>query len=230
MGSIAKRSADLSYERALYAQGHRRVAGIDEAGRGALAGPVVAAAVVLPLGRADLAEALTGVNDSKQLSARRRALMFDRICRVALAVGVGAGSAARIDAEGIKPMTYAAMCGALAALAVPPTHLLIDYEPLPQSGLPFTSIVKGDAKSLSIAAASIIAKVTRDTLMRRLHTEYPRYGFDAHKGYGTARHRAALAAFGPCPIHRYSFAPICSPRLWERPGAIEVEDEEIHVS
>ncbi|MBN1287212.1 MAG: ribonuclease HII [Anaerolineae bacterium] len=206
MGSTS--SADLAFEYELRAQGCRYIAGIDEAGRGPLAGPVLAAAVILPLDRDDLAGALAGVNDSKQLTAGRRERLFDVICRTAVAVGVGAGSHAQIDAEGVRPATHAAMRRAVAALATPPTHLLIDYEPLPEIGLPFTAIKFGDARSLSIAAASIVAKVLRDRLMCELHELYPQYGFDAHKGYDTARHRAALCEFGPCPIHRRRFKTV----------------------
>ena len=204
-------TADLAFEYALRDHGHLYVAGLDEAGRGAWAGPVVAAAVVLPLDRADLADALVGVNDSKQLTARRREAMFDRICQVVVGVGVGSASHAEIDAEGIVPATRLAMCRALTSLPVRPTHLLVDFVSLPESGLPFTAIAKGDAKSLSIAAASIIAKVTRDHVMEDLHEQYPRYGFAAHKGYGTALHRDALKNFGPCPVHRLSFRPLGRP-------------------
>lgn len=201
-------SVDLSFEYELLSQGHKYVAGIDEAGRGPLAGPVVAAAVVLPLDHDDLAGALAGVNDSKQLAAQQREALFDTIGRVALAVGVGTGSHTQIDTEGLRPATHAAMQRAVAALAVRPSHLLIDYEPLPQSGLPFTAIKFGDTLSLSIAAASIVAKVLRDRLMCELHELYPDYGFDAHKGYATARHRAALREFGPCPVHRRRFKTV----------------------
>jgi ribonuclease HII len=201
-------SADLTLERDLCAQGHLHVAGIDEAGRGAWAGPVVAAAVILPLHRADLAEALAGVDDSKKLTAGRRERLFDRICSVAAAVGVGAAGPTEIDGRGIVPSTRAAMCRALAALAVLPTYLLIDYVALSATDLPFTALPKGDAKSLSIAAASIVAKVTRDRLMCGLHEMYPDYGFDAHKGYGVRRHRLALRRLGATPVHRVSFAPV----------------------
>jgi ribonuclease HII len=123
-------------------------------------------------------------------------------------VGVGSASQAEIDAKGIVPATRLAMCRALGRLPVRPTHLLVDFLPLPESGLPFTAIAKGDTKSLSIAAASIIAKVTRDRLMGDLDERYPRYGFAAHKGYGTALHREALKNVGPCPAHRRSFRPL----------------------
>ncbi len=205
---MASITAALTLERALHTQGHTHIAGLDEAGRGAWAGPVMAAAVILPMDHPGLPDVLQGVNDSKQLTPRRREALFDRICSVALAVGVGSAPHTQIDADGIVPATRAAMLRALRALALPPSHLLIDYVPLPESHLPYTAITKGDARSLSIAAASIVAKVTRDRLMQLLHEEYPGYGFDSHKGYGVRRHREALERFGPCGVHRRTFAPI----------------------
>ncbi len=217
-------TADLAFEYALRAQGHEHIAGLDEAGRGAWAGPVMAAAVVLPLDRFDLASALEGVDDSKALTPALREDLLERICRVAVAVGVGSAGPDEIDAIGIVPATRLAMRCALESLSensrtgglsplsgarpVRPTHLLIDYLPLPESGLPCTALVKGDARSLSIAAASIVAKVSRDRLMRALDEMYPHYGFGAHKGYGTVLHRRALERLGPSPIHRRSFRPV----------------------
>ncbi|MCA9973096.1 MAG: ribonuclease HII [Anaerolineales bacterium] len=185
------------------------VAGLDEAGRGALAGPVVAAAVILPLHDPDLATRLQGVDDSKKLTARQRERLFDVVQRHATSCGIGQAEAAVVDALGILPATRLAMQAALAQLAPQPEYLLIDgrirlrHVPIQQA-----AIVRGDGRSLSIAAASILAKVTRDRLMVAHDAEYPLYGFAQHKGYGTEFHRAMLAAHGPCPIHRRSFAPL----------------------
>lgn len=198
----------LDLELALHAQGYRFVAGLDEAGRGAWAGPVVAAAVILPLDRCDLGEALAGVRDSKQLTPRARAGLCDAITRVALAVGVGVTAPRAIDRDGIVPATRRAMQRALAGLAVSPDYLVLDHVRLPDSTQPQTSLPKADAHHLSVAAASIIAKVTRDRLMTLLDGQFPGYGFAAHKGYGTEQHRAALAQLGPACIHRRSFAPL----------------------
>ncbi|MCZ7545775.1 MAG: ribonuclease HII [Anaerolineae bacterium] len=203
-------TADLAFEYALRDQGYAVVAGVDEAGRGAWAGPVVAGAVVLPLERFDLATGLAGVDDSKKLTPAQREAMFERICLVAAAVGVGSASPAEIDALGIAPATRLAMRRAVRGLAAAPAHLLVDYVRLPEAGLPCTALVKGDARSLSIAAASIVAKVSRDRLMAALDAAYPEYGFGAHKGYGTARHRSALDRVGPSPLHRRSFRPVAA--------------------
>lgn len=198
----------IDLELALLAQGYRFVAGLDEAGRGAWAGPVVAAAVILPLDRSDLGDALRGVRDSKQLTPAARAALFDVIAEVALAVGVGVSAPRVIDRDGIVPATRRAMLRALARLAVPPDYLVLDHLRLPTSPLPQLGLPKADAHHLSVAAASIIAKVTRDRLMVLLDGHLPGYGFAAHKGYGTARHRAELARRGPACIHRRSFAPL----------------------
>jgi ribonuclease HII len=206
--------ATLALETAVSQQHHvTHIAGIDEAGRGALAGPVVAAAVILPLN--DTIETLLlGVNDSKQLTAARRGALFDLICQHALAYGIGLEPAAVIDQIGILPANKLAMVTAVAQLTPPPEFLLIDGRiRLPQLNIPQKAIVRGDSASLSIAAASILAKVTRDRLMVELDRHYPHYGFAQHKGYGTEFHRAAIAQFGPCPEHRHSFAPIRPPLL-----------------
>ncbi|MBN1202649.1 MAG: ribonuclease HII [Anaerolineae bacterium] len=200
--------ADLNYEYTLRDQGYKHIAGLDEAGRGAWAGPVVAGAVILPLDRFDLARALDGVNDSKQLSAAARERLLPRIMEVATAAGVGFASNAEIDTHGIVPATRLAMRRALDSLAVQPDALLTDSMPIPGVTLPCTPIVKGDQKSLSIAAASIIAKVTRDQFMDELDGLFPLYGFLAHKGYGTRLHRQVLKRYGPCEVHRMSFAPV----------------------
>lgn len=205
-----KPGPDLTLERRIAAKGHTSIAGIDEAGRGAWAGPVVAAAVILPLelGARTLRRLLAGVNDSKQLTAARREALYPRIVEVARAVAVGGAGSGEVDRDGIVPATRAAMIRAVAALASPPDHLLIDAVGLPQIDLPQTSLVKGDARSLSIAAASIVAKVTRDRLMAGLEERYPGYGFARHKGYGTVLHREALERLGAAEVHRKTYAPI----------------------
>ncbi|MFZ1550675.1 MAG: ribonuclease HII [Anaerolineae bacterium] len=197
---------DLSEETRLWQLGYGTVAGLDEVGRGALAGPVVAAAVVLPI-LSDVPPALAEVNDSKQLSTRQRQRLAVAIHRVARGVGVGYVAAAEIDRIGIVAATRQAMQLALAqlhALGMPADFLLIDFLtlelPVPQKG-----IVRGDSCSLSIAAASIVAKVTRDRWLTALHDTFPAYDFAHNKGYGTPAHLRALATVGPCPEHRLSF-------------------------
>jgi len=200
------------HEHELLGRGLARVAGVDEAGRGCWAGPVVAAAVVL--GPRALAEPalLAGVDDSKQLSPEARELAYARVRAAAEGVGVGAVPAYLIDAYGILPATRLAMQIAVLSLPCPADGLLIDAVALPELGLPQLALIKGDARSLSIAAASVVAKVTRDRLMRSADAALPAYGFAAHKGYGTAAHARALAAHGPSPIHRNSFRPLIE--LW----------------
>jgi len=200
---------DLSEEQHLWQQGYRCVAGLDEVGRGALAGPVVAAAVVLPI-MDHVPAALLEVNDSKQLRAPQRQRLSDEIHQAARGIGVGSVSAADIDAIGIAAATRRAMTQALAQLqdhGITADYLLIDFLtlalPLPQKG-----IVKGDCRSLSIAAASIVAKVARDRWLIALHSSYPAYDFQHNKGYGTAAHLQALARVGPCPEHRRSFGGV----------------------
>ena len=193
---------------ALFAQGYSFIAGLDEVGRGCLAGPVVAAAVILPLTDADLAAHLAGVRDSKQLSAQAREQLYEVILHHALAVGLGTGSVSLIDERNILQATKYAMKDALHQLSIPPHALLLDALRLNDVPLPQRSIIKGDALCLSIAAASIIAKVTRDRLMLQLHEQYPLYGFDHHKGYGTPAHLAALQQHGVSPLHRTTFSPI----------------------
>lgn len=193
---------------ALFKQGYSFIAGIDEAGRGCLAGPVVAAAVMLPLDDDALASRLAGVRDSKQMTAQARDRLYDVIMRHALATAVGIGSVELIDERNILQATKHAMYAAIAQLPIPAYALLIDALVLPRLSLPQRSIIKGDESCLSIAAASIIAKVTRDRLMLQLHEQYPLYGFDQHKGYGTPAHLAALHEHGVTPLHRKSFAPV----------------------
>ncbi len=199
---------DLSAERRVWALGYCRIAGIDEAGRGPWAGPVVAAAVILPPDRDDLAIALAGVDDSKRLSPARREALIETIQEVAVAIGVGQSSAREIDTLGIVPATHLAMHRALVALPDPPDYLFIDYLSLPDVDWPQEAFVKGDRRVLSIAAASIVAKVSRDRLMVELDAMYPGYGFARHKGYGTPAHREALQRLGPSPIHRKSWRPL----------------------
>jgi ribonuclease HII len=199
---------DLSYEQALWARGARHIAGLDEAGRGAWAGPVVAAAVVLPADLVDLADLLVGVRDSKVMTRRQRESWAAHICDLALTVGVGEVPPDQVDSIGLISATRAAMRAALAALSLAPDHLLIDHLRLTGVSTPQTPLTHGDARALSIAAASVIAKVTRDQRMADLDAAYPGYGFAVHKGYGTARHREALAVRGPSPIHRFTYAPI----------------------
>ncbi len=198
----------LEAERRLWALGYFYVAGVDEAGRGPWAGPVVAAAVILPPQREDLEEALAGVDDSKRLTPAGREVLYARIMDVALAVGVGEASHREIDDLGIVPATRLAMQRAIAALSHPPDYLLLDHIRLPEVNLPQESFTRGDARVLSIAAASIVAKVTRDRIMEELDARYPGYGFAQHKGYGTAAHREALRRLGPSPIHRRTWAPV----------------------
>lgn len=198
---------DLSFEQALWQAGVRLLAGIDEAGRGALAGPVFAAAVILPNDPACL-DALPGVRDSKQMTARQRTFWEERIKISALTWGIGWVEAQQIDQIGILPATRLAARRAIAALQPAPEHLLLDYLKLSEYGARQTSLVKGDARCLSIAAASVLAKTARDAQMLDYHRQYPVYGFARHKGYGTQAHLAALAQSGVCPIHRRSFAPV----------------------
>jgi ribonuclease HII len=205
----SERLPTLAEEMALLEQGYSFIAGLDEAGRGCLAGPVVAAAVILPLEDCDEAlTRLTGVNDSKQLSAIQRECLYDVIMQYVIAASVGIGSVPLIDERNILNATKQAMRDALAQLKVSPQALLLDALLLPDVPLPQRSIIKGDARCLSIAAASIIAKVTRDRLMVQLHEEYPHYGFARHKGYGTAQHLEALRTHGITPHHRRSFSPV----------------------
>ena len=201
--------ASLLLETAVY-QEHNiaHIAGIDEAGRGALAGPVVAAAVILPRNN-HIETLLNDVNDSKQLSAKKRETLFELIIEHALAYGIGQQPAAVIDEIGIMLANKLAMQTAVSQLTPAPDFLLIDGRlRLPQLNIRQQAIVRGDSQSLSIAAASILAKVTRDRLMIALNHQFPHYGFAQHKGYGTQQHRDAISHYGPCHQHRHSFAPI----------------------
>jgi ribonuclease HII len=197
---------DFRVERDLLKRGFWPVAGIDEAGRGPLAGPVAAAAVIL-----DPRKLPRGLNDSKRLTPNERERLYEEIKLNAIAVAVVFASAAEIDEVNIRQATFSAMRRALFALSVAPRHVLIDGNDLPPGlGLPAETIVKGDAAISSIAAASIVAKVTRDRLMRCLCRLYPSYRFSEHFGYATKAHLAAIAAHGPCPFHRLSFRPFAA--------------------
>lgn len=189
-----------AFERALHQQGYQRIAGVDEAGRGALAGPVVASAVVLPINCR-----IPGLTDSKQLTPRQRDRLYDEIHRLATASGVGYIDNTEIDQINILQATLQAMRQAIAQITPPPDYVLVDGTQLPQISLRAKAIPKGDSLIQSVAAASIIAKVTRDRLMIQMDKRYPDYGFRSHKGYGTLQHRQAIIQFGPCPIHRQSF-------------------------
>lgn len=191
----------LALEERLWHRDYRYVAGIDEAGRGCLAGPVVAAAVMLPRGMT-----IPGVNDSKKLKAARREAVFEEIQAHAIAVGVGLCSPQQIDTMNILWAAMEAMRRAAADLTPAPDYLLIDGNRcFPDSPWPFQTIIKGDTLSQSIAAASIVAKVTRDRIMHLLHEEFPAYGWTKNVGYPTREHYAALAEYGPTPYHRRSF-------------------------
>jgi len=201
------------FERALLQSGTLVIAGVDEAGRGPLAGPVVAAAVALPMEwiRDGLPRRLRGLNDSKQLTAETRERFFTILTGSSwVRYGVSSVDVAVIDSINILRATHRAMNEALAGLGFLPEHVLVDGLKVDPLRFPQTAIVEGDAKSYSIAAASVIAKVTRDRLMVEYDRQYPAYGFAEHKGYGTPQHLAALNMHGPCPLHRRSFAP-CRP-------------------
>ena len=204
------------FERELRAAGVLRVAGVDEAGRGPLAGPVVAAAVVLPQAWIDagLPDDLAHLNDSKQVSEKRRENLFEfLLASPDVDAAVAIIDVETIDRLNILRATHAGMNEALANLGKTADHALVDGLPVKSLTHPQTALVKGDSRSFSIAAASILAKVTRDRLMVKLDAEHPAYGFAKHKGYGTAHHLKALAEHGPCPAHRRSFAPVREQQL-----------------
>jgi len=190
-------------ERAARINGHMLVAGVDEAGRGPLAGPVVAAAVILPMG-----VAIHGINDSKLLTPEQREDLAPRIRAVAIAIGVAEASQEEIDQLNIAVAGRLALKRAVEALPLEPDYLLIDGFALPEVKLPQEALIKGDRRSASIMAGGIIAKTTRDALMRRMAEVYPGYGFEEHFGYSTPQHAVALRQLGPCPIHRRSFRPV----------------------
>lgn len=195
---------NTKYEKELYEQGITLIAGVDEVGRGPLIGPVVTACVVLPK---DFK--LDGLTDSKKLTAKKRDLYFDIIMEQALGVGIGIKDEKVIDEVNIYEATKLAMYEAINKCNIKPEHVLIDAMKLDKLDIPSTSIIKGDLKSITIAAASVIAKVTRDRMMDELDLEYPMYGFKSHKGYPTKKHVEAIKEFGVLPQHRKTFKPVC---------------------
>lgn len=204
----ARRRTLLRYERVLWARGLTRVAGVDEVGVGPLAGPLVAAAVILPC-----EVALRGVDDSKKLARPQRTRLSEEIKACALAVGFGVVTAAEVDRLNTFWAALEAMRRAVQALPVAAEHLLVDARRIPGVSVPQDPLVKGDSRSYSIAAASIVAKVARDAMMAALDLDFPEYGFARHMGYGTPEHLDALARHGPCPEHRRSFMPVSQARL-----------------
>lgn len=197
---IERLKSMLEIEEGLNEKGYNFVCGVDEAGRGPLCGPVVAAAVILPIG-----EYIEGVNDSKKLSEKKREILYDEIINKALAVGVGISDVDVIESVNILNATKLAMKQAIKNLNVTPDYVLIDGNQMIDINIPAETVVSGDAKSESIAAASIIAKVTRDRMLRKWDEDYPEYGFAKHKGYGTKMHIEAIAKYGLSPLHRPSF-------------------------
>lgn len=203
----AMQNPDLDREKELWKKGFTLIAGIDEAGRGAWAGPVVAAAVMLP-DDLQIIKKLCGVRDSKQMTARQRDLWVNRIKELATAWSVGSASNVEIDEMGILPATRVAMIRAIEGLSIQPQQLLIDGVKLTEVAIPQTSLIKGDVHVLSIAAASVVAKTTRDAMLVEFDGQYHDYGFARHKGYGTRVHREQLQAHGSSAIHRFSYSPI----------------------
>ncbi|TDI32798.1 MAG: ribonuclease HII [Acidobacteria bacterium] len=201
----------LRHEKPLWRRGLTRIAGIDEAGMGPLAGPVIAAAVILPPG-----SILPGLDDSKVLTRRQREAMFVQLQGLALGIGVGRAEPAEVDRLNIYQAGLLAMTRAVAALPQAPDYLLLDARSLPDLAIPQESLIGGDRRSASIAAASVVAKVTRDGLMAQYEKDYPGYGFKRHKGYPTADHRRALLRLGPTPIHRRTFT-VTPPPVGQRP-------------
>ncbi len=193
-----------AFEKALFARGYTRIAGVDEAGRGPLAGPVVSAAVILPRGLKE-----PEINDSKQLTEKQRERLYGLIYEKAAAIGIGIVDPVEIDRINILQAARLSMLIAVSNLCPPPQFVLIDGNCGILSDLPQQPVVDGDARSISVAAASIVAKVTRDRLMCCYHEYYPQFGFDRHKGYPTQAHKAAIAHFGPCDIHRRKFRGVC---------------------
>ena len=205
--SILGKKPHLNHENALWTNGALWVAGIDEAGRGALAGPVVAAAVILPQ-NINIDSILEGVRDSKKMTTIQRENWKEVIIGFAVTYGIGAASAQEIDNIGIVPATKEAASRAIESLAISPDCLLLDYLNLPQYPILQISLVRGDENSLSIASASVLAKTARDAILIDFDDRYPGYGFANHKGYGTKKHFRMLQQLGPSPVHRMSFAPI----------------------
>ncbi len=206
--AVSPKFPHLQKEMALLKQGYCFVAGLDEAGRGAWAGPVVAAAVILPLEQVDLIKKLPKLRDSKKLSPKQRDILFEIIKEVAVAQAIGVASATQVDEINVIEATRYAMQQALSELQFTPDFLLIDHLKLPRVETPQDAFPKADNISLSVAAASVMAKVSRDRLMVQFHQSYSAYAFDRHKGYGTKVHQRALTQHGPCPIHRMSYKPL----------------------
>jgi ribonuclease HII len=202
--SLLPARPDLCFEQPLWQAGLRHVCGVDEAGRGALAGPVAAGAVILPASE-EILTTLHGVHDSKQMTPAEREIWADVIIQVVDAHAVGFASNEEIDTLGIVPATRLAMLRAIASLSPTSDHLLLDCIFLPEISIPQTSLIKGDCRSLSIAAASVLAKTARDAYMQRLDEQVPGYGLAGHKGYGTLAHRRAISQFGLSGVHRKSF-------------------------
>lgn len=206
------------YEEALYDQGNQLICGVDEAGRGPLAGPVVVAACILPPFLR-----IEGINDSKQLTAKKREELFKIIVKNAVAYQIVFVSEADVDLLNIYQATKKGMLEAIRGLEVTPDHVLIDAMPLGELKIPHTSIIHGDARCASVAAASILAKVTRDEFMEKMDVKYPNYGFKKNKGYGTKAHMEALEKYGPCPIHRKTYAPVS--KYFSRQLSFNLEEE-----
>jgi ribonuclease HII len=207
----------IKFEKELWGEGYQIIAGLDEAGRGAWAGPVYAAAVVLPNDER-ICNLLSGVRDSKCMTALQRQRWEGCIKSASVAWAVGSASNEEIDQLGIVPATCLAMRRAIEEISNPPRYLLVDYLKIPDCTAPQLSITKGDCQSLSIAAASVLAKVSRDAYMTKMDEKYPQYGFARHKGYGTAFHIAMLQQYGPCPIHRMTFKPFRQTELRHADG------------
>ena len=197
---LLRQQALWEIENEIHSQGYEMIAGVDEAGRGPLAGPVFAACVILPNGCV-----INGINDSKKLSEKKRELLFDEICQKALSYSIASVDEKTIDEINILNATHMAMNMAVNTMTLSPDYVLIDGNSIKNMTIPHSTIVKGDAKSINIAAASILAKVSRDRYITELAKVYPEYHFEKHKGYGTKAHYEALRACGPCPIHRMTF-------------------------
>ncbi|MBR4123309.1 MAG: ribonuclease HII [Clostridia bacterium] len=192
---------DFEIEKSAFERGYKLVCGVDEAGRGPLAGPVCAAAVILPTDTI-----IEGLNDSKKISEKKRELLYDVICEKAIAYSIAFGTLEEIETLNILEATFLAMNRSIDGLEIKPDYALIDGNKAPKGiNIPCETVIKGDAKSASIAAASILAKVTRDRLLMEYDTQYPEYNFKKHKGYGTKEHTELILKHGPCPIHRLSF-------------------------
>jgi ribonuclease HII len=198
------KTSPLRFEKELWALGYKYIGGIDEAGRGAWAGPVAAAVVILPTD-AGILRSFAGVQDSKRMTPLQRERAAPIIKAESLAWGIGFSSSREIDEMGILPATRQAIIRALEMLPLSPEYLLLDYIHWPGLANPHLALPKGESQSLSIAAASVLAKTARDSVMHELEIQHPGYGFARHKGYGTKQHRAALSRLGLCPIHRTSF-------------------------